>query len=141
MLLLAVVATAASVQDSTAGRDVPDHLAVTHPEVSSAWVDGGCKDEVVRHGVRLGIRVEVVKRIAATGFHVLPRRWVVERTPGWLMQHRRLVRGDRRSGYSFVAPHRGDLDFELETSFTITAAGNGECVIPVAVATEGALPA
>ncbi|WP_420803674.1 IS5 family transposase [Saccharothrix deserti] len=91
-LLLAVVVTAASVQDSAAGKELLDHLAVAHPGVSMAWVDGGYKDEVVRHGVRLGIRVEVVKRIAATGFHVLPRRWVVERTLGWLMQHRRLVR-------------------------------------------------
>ena len=28
----------------------------------------------------------------AVGFAVLPRRWVVERTFGWLMKHRRLVR-------------------------------------------------
>ena len=26
------------------------------------------------------------------GFHVQPRRWVVERTLGWLMHHRRLAR-------------------------------------------------
>jgi transposase len=91
-LLLAVVVTAASVQDSTAGRHVLDRLAVAHPEVSLAWVDGGYNDAVVRHGAGLGVRVEVVKRTAAKGFHVLPRRWVVERTLGWLMQHRRLVR-------------------------------------------------
>ncbi|ONI88032.1 IS5 family transposase [Saccharothrix sp. ALI-22-I] len=91
-LLLAVVVTAASVQDSAAGKDILDHLALTHPDVSIAWVDGGYNDAVVRHGAKVGVRVEVVKRIAATGFHVLPRRWVVERTLGWLMQHRRLVR-------------------------------------------------
>jgi transposase len=35
----------------------------------------------------------VVKRIEGkTGFHVLPRRWVVERSFGWLTQYRRLVR-------------------------------------------------
>jgi len=28
----------------------------------------------------------------ARGFKVLARRWVVERTFGWLMRHRRLVR-------------------------------------------------
>ncbi|WNV84974.1 IS5 family transposase [Umezawaea sp. Da 62-37] len=91
-LLLAVMVTAASIQDSAAGKDVLDCLAVTHPGVSIAWVDGGYNDSVVRHGARTGIQVEVVKRVAATGFHVLPRRWVVERTLGWLMQHRRLVR-------------------------------------------------
>lgn len=33
-----------------------------------------------------------MKRPTVKGFHVLPRRWVVERTPGWLMLSRRLVR-------------------------------------------------
>ncbi|MFE2756491.1 IS5 family transposase [Actinosynnema sp. NPDC059335] len=91
-LLLAVIVTAASVSDSTAGRQLLDHLAVTQPDVSIAWADGGYNNEVVRHGARRGIHVEVVKRIAVQGFHVLPKRWVVERTLGWLMQHRRLVR-------------------------------------------------
>jgi len=36
--------------------------------------------------------VEVFKNSDDTsGFAVLPRRWVVERTLGWFMQHRRLV--------------------------------------------------
>jgi transposase len=91
-LLLTVVVTAASVQDSTAGTEILDRLAVAYPSVSMAWVDGGYNDSVRRHGVRRGVRVEIVKRVAAKGFHVLPRRWVVERTFGWLMQHRRLVR-------------------------------------------------
>lgn len=91
-LPLAVIVTAASVQDSTAGQQVLDHLAVEHPGVSAAWVDGGYNNAVVTHGARRGIRVEVVKRLATKGFQVLPRRWVVERTLGWLMQHRRLAR-------------------------------------------------
>ena len=91
-LLLAVIVAAASVQDSTAGRRLLDRVALTQPNVSIVWVDGGYNDEVVRHGARQGVRVEVVKRVAAQGFQVLPRRWVVERTLGWLMQHRRLVR-------------------------------------------------
>lgn len=43
--------------------------------------------------LRPKLAVEVVKRSDATvGFKVLPRRWVVERTFGWLMRQRRLVR-------------------------------------------------
>ena len=39
------------------------------------------------------LKVQVVKRSdEVKGFKVLPRRWVVERTFGWLMQQRRLVR-------------------------------------------------
>jgi transposase len=90
--LLTVIVTAASVQDSTAGQQVLRRIAVEHPNVSMAWVDGGYNNAVVDYGALLGIRVEVVKRPTTKGFQVLPRRWVVERTLGWLMQHRRLVR-------------------------------------------------
>ena len=48
---------------------------------------------VVEHGASLGIDVEVVtKNPAIKGFSVVKRRWVVERTLGWLMHHHRLVR-------------------------------------------------
>jgi len=48
---------------------------------------------VVEHGATLGIDVEVVtKDPQVKGFSVIKRRWVVERTIGWLMHHRRLVR-------------------------------------------------
>ena len=60
------------------------------------WVDGGysgasCAQWV--QNIRPKLEVEVVKRSDdAPGFKVLPRRWVVERTLGWLMRQRRLVR-------------------------------------------------
>ncbi len=37
-----------------------------------------------------GVVVEISRRICAKGFHVLPKRWVVERTFGWLNRSRRL---------------------------------------------------
>ena len=40
--------------------------------------------------------VEIVRRSDPTGFHVLPRRWVVERTFGWMIRWRRLVRDYER---------------------------------------------
>jgi hypothetical protein len=67
------------------------HLA---PLVVGGW--GLCR----RGFCRLGqdpppkLEVEVVKRSDdVRGFKVLPHRWVVERTFGWLMHHRRLVAG------------------------------------------------
>ncbi len=78
--------------DSAAGKGLLSTLATEHPTVSKVWVDGGYQNSVLRHGAGLGINVEVVPRRAEKGFHVLARRWVVERTFGWLMQHRRLVR-------------------------------------------------
>ena len=60
------------------------------------WVDGGYAGEDFADAAREDrpkLEVEVVKRSDDTsGFAVLPRRWVVERTFAWLMQHRRLVR-------------------------------------------------
>jgi transposase len=92
-LLLVVIVTAACVQDSSAGRRVLDALAPSHPAVEKVWVDGGYNEAVVAHGRDWDIDVEVVRRDPTTvGFKVLPRRWCVERTFGWLMNHRRLAR-------------------------------------------------
>ncbi|TQF06412.1 IS5 family transposase [Kitasatospora acidiphila] len=92
-LLLAVLVTAASVQDGTSGRQLLTQVASDHPTLRKAWADMGYKNAVVEHGATLGIDVEIVQRDPATrGFVVQPRRWVVERTLGWLMNHRRLVR-------------------------------------------------
>ena len=45
------------------------------------------------------------------GFHVLKRRWVVERTIGWLMLHRRLARDyEGRLGSSEAMIHLAMID-------------------------------
>jgi transposase len=45
----------------------------------------------------LALTVTIVKRTdQVSGFVVLPRRWVVERSFGWLNRHRRLVRDYER---------------------------------------------
>jgi transposase len=38
---------------------------------------------------RRGIQVETIKRVHS-GFHILPTRWIVERTLGWMSFYRRL---------------------------------------------------
>ncbi|NEA59766.1 IS5 family transposase [Streptomyces sp. SID13666] len=92
-LLLAVLVTAASVHDSTGGTHLLNHLAIHNPTVSKAWADNGYKNKAIEHAATRGIDLEIVQRDPATkGFTVQPRRWVVERTLGWLMQHRRLTR-------------------------------------------------
>jgi transposase len=92
-LLLAVVITAASVQDTNGGKDVTAQLAARHPSVTAGWVDGGYKKGFLEHAAAAGISFAVVpKEPDQKGFAPLPRRWVVERTFGWLVLHRRLVR-------------------------------------------------
>lgn len=92
-LLLVVMVTAASVQDTVGGREAVGKVAEKHPNVSKMWVDSGFKRSVVERGAEHGIDVEVVtKEPGQKGFKPLPVRWVIERSIGWLMQHRRLVR-------------------------------------------------
>jgi transposase len=92
-LLLALVISAASVQDTNGGKAVVDQLAAAHPSVTAGWVDGGYKNGFLEHAAAAGIAFEVVtKQDGQKGFTPLPRRWAVERTFGWLVLHRRLVR-------------------------------------------------
>ena len=92
-LLLAVLVTAASVQDSVAGTQLLDQVAATHASIRKAWVDGGYRKHLVEHAATLGIDMEIVQRTPGTrGFTPIPKRWAVERTYGWLMLHRRLAR-------------------------------------------------
>lgn len=92
-LILAVIVTAANLSDNAIGTRLLDQAKSTYPALSKAWVDTGFKNTVVEHGATLGIDVEVVSRNTQTrGFHVVKRRWVVERSLGWLMLHRRLAR-------------------------------------------------
>jgi transposase len=83
---------------------------VTGGTVRVAFVDQGytgdtAADAAAAHGIEL----EVVKHAEAkTGFVLLPRRWVAERTFGWLGRFRRLARDYERltttlTGYHWVA--------------------------------------
>lgn len=92
-LLVAVLVTAASVQDGPAGLQLLTRAAAEHPAICKAWADSAYRNAVIEHAATLGIDLEVVRRDPATrGFTPLPRRWTVERTFGWLMLHRRLAR-------------------------------------------------
>jgi len=92
-LLLVVLVTAASVQDTPGGRAVVSELAARHPSVTKAWADAGYQRSVAQTGAAHGIEVEVVSKDPGhKGFRPLPKRWAVERTYGWFMLHRRLAR-------------------------------------------------
>ncbi|WEH43083.1 IS5 family transposase [Streptomyces sp. AM 2-1-1] len=107
-LLLGVLVTAASVQDSAAGRTLIERVTTEHPTVRKAWVDGGYRQHLVEHAATLGIDMHIVRRDPTTrGFAVLPRRWTVERTLGWLMNHRRLARDYEAN------PHRSEAMIHL----------------------------
>jgi transposase len=65
------------------------------PTLARAVADGGYRGEATATAVRegAGLPLEIVKRSdAAKGFVVLPKRWIVERTFGWLGRCRRLAK-------------------------------------------------
>ncbi|MER5363622.1 IS5 family transposase [Streptomyces sp. NPDC002785] len=101
-LLLVVAVTSASVQDRAGGRTVLAGLAAGFRTISLVWADGGYAnsvDSTLLSWARdaLNIVVEIVKRTDdVKGFKVLPRRWVVERSFGWLVRNRRLARDYER---------------------------------------------
>ena len=97
-LISRVVVTAASVQDRDGARPLLWKLAAGYRAITLIWADGGYAGQLVTWaGQTLRRTLQIVKR--PDGLHtfkVLPRRWVVERTFGWIMKHRRCVRDYER---------------------------------------------
>jgi transposase len=92
-MLVAVIVTAASVQDRDAGHRLLALVRERFSTISLAWAYGGYAGRlIVWAACALRLAVTVVKRPDTATFTVLPRRWVVERTFAWLSKHRRLVR-------------------------------------------------
>lgn len=79
-------------------RLVLGKLRGLYPRLKRIWADGGCAGKLVDWTRRLGGRIRaIVKRgDDAPGFEVLPKRWIVERTFGWLGRHRRMSRDDEK---------------------------------------------
>jgi len=97
-LLLAVLITAASVQDRDAAKPLLWNLGKAFPSIKLAWADGGYAGKLVTWAkTRLRLTLQIVKRPDDLHtFKVLPRRWVVERTLAWITRHRRTVRDYER---------------------------------------------
>jgi putative transposase len=94
-MLLVVVVHAASLQDRDGAKSVLRHLTHRFLRLRLIWADGGYTGALAGWLVQLRprhpLRLEIVKRSAAvSGFVVQPRRWIVERTLGWLNRYRRL---------------------------------------------------
>jgi putative transposase len=91
-LLLAVVITAASVQDRDAARPLLWNLRRGCRRVRLAWADAGYTGKLAAWAASLKITIVIVAKRDPHAFQVLPRRWVVERTFAWISKHRRTVR-------------------------------------------------
>jgi len=91
-LVLAVVVHAANMQDRDGAKLVLKKLRGCFPRLKLIWADGGYAGKLIEWTRNLGRWVlEIVKRSDdMTGFTVLPKRWIVERTFAWLNRYRRL---------------------------------------------------
>lgn len=112
-LIVALVVHSAAVQDRDGGELVLNaEFAEKHPKVEVVFADGGYQGRFERRiNETLPFRVEIVRRNEESagshwtggevkpepappksGFQVVRKRWIVERTFGWLVHNRRLTR-------------------------------------------------
>ena len=104
-LLLAVVVHAADIPDREGAKRVLVLLYGHFPRLQRIWADAGNAGRLVAWvHERFGWVLAIVRRPsrwmwvpkgtepppAPTGFPLLPHRWIVERTFGWLGRYRRL---------------------------------------------------
>ena len=92
--LLMVHLTPADVSDSAGAQAILDVIRERWPWVKHLFADGAYdRLQLMDKAAFLDFTVEIVRRRdGAQGFEVLPRRWVVERSFGWMIRWRRLVR-------------------------------------------------
>ena len=97
--LLALVVTAASASDKAGAKLPLIKLFNAFSTLQVMWADTGYNGAPLARYARAvaAITVEVVARNSAHSFQVLRRRWVIERTFGWLMRYRRLARDYERT--------------------------------------------
>jgi transposase len=106
--LLALTITAGNEQERSQVAELAQQVQqVTGGTVEVAFVDQGYTGATAAEQARASeIELEVVKHHEAKrGFVLLPRRWVVERTFGWLGRFRRLARDYERLSQTLAGWH------------------------------------
>src|SRR5215217_1636081 len=96
--LLMVNLTPADLSDSAGAQAILDVIRARWPWVKHLFADAAYdRLKLMDKAAYLDFLVAIIRRSDnQKGFEVLPRRWVVERTFGWMMRWRRLVRDYER---------------------------------------------
>jgi len=91
-LVVGAVVHAADVQDRDGAKLVFEKVRFACSRLETVWADGGYAGKLVDWVENFaGWKLDIVRRSdKAEGFEVLPHRWIVERTFGWLNRYRRL---------------------------------------------------
>jgi len=92
-MVLCVVVHTADIQDRDGARLLFEQMRERFPRLQLLWADGGYGGPKLGDWLKQTCHwlLSIVKRSAeVAGFQVLPKRWIVERTFGWLNRSRRL---------------------------------------------------
>jgi putative transposase len=98
--LIAVVVTSAGVQDYHGAQPVFETVRGRCPRLKVVWADGIYEKQWLIDWVRTECGWELVIKKRSDqekGFKVIPQRWVVERTFGWLGRYHRLSKDYEKS--------------------------------------------
>jgi putative transposase len=97
-LPLRLVVHPASIQDRDGLALACARIRRRFPWLELLYADAGYQGDVAWHAAaREHLRLQIVKRPRdAEGFHLLPRRWVIERSFAWLGRNRRLAKDFER---------------------------------------------
>lgn len=90
--VLAVVVHRAAIQDRDGAKLVLQRVRTLWSRLQWLWADGGYAGQLEHWAWQCGTwLLAIVKRSQGQqGWQVLPHRWIVERTFGWLGRYRRL---------------------------------------------------
>ena len=83
----------ADIQDYDAGQEILAEIVASYPRLKKVWADSAFGKNGLVEWVKetTGVELEIVKRAEGTkGFVVQAKRWIVERTLGWLNGYRGL---------------------------------------------------
>ena len=91
--IIAIIIHSADIQDRDGAKDTIEELRYKFPRLVKILADQGYTGELGNWVFKtFNYTLEIVKKVAGIGgFNVLPKRWIVERTFGWLGFQRRLV--------------------------------------------------
>jgi len=97
-LIWALIVTPADIQDRVGGIPLVERLRGAVKRLKVVWGDSHF-DTALTHGwIRWGwVGIVVRKLLGQVGFVVQPKRWIVERTFGWLGRSRRLSKEYERT--------------------------------------------
>ena len=97
-LLLEVKVHPGDIQDRDGAKLLLEYINGKYPELVLIWADGGYRGALIDWIEKnLNLKLEIIKRNDnVKGFEVLPKRWVVERTLGWIGRNRRLSKDYER---------------------------------------------